>query len=95
MKNSFPRFRVKPFMATVLFAFMNTATFAQDSAAVTVDKAAVSNWFADNWMWVVGGVVLLLIIGLSAGGSRRKTKTTTVKTNDGVTERTTTTVTEE
>ena len=61
---------------------------AQDSAMASTSTSTTSTttertWFAEPWVWVVGGIILLvLIIALTRGGGKTDrvtvTKTRTV-----------------
>lgn len=71
-----------------LFSFMQMALWAQDSSSssVTVHKettTTTTNWYAQPWVWIVGGAVFILIlIALLRGNSssdREVSRTTVIK----------------
>lgn len=76
-------------MLTLVFMFSCIGfTFAQDGSTsttkVTTTTETVTNWYAQPWVWIAGGVVVLLIlISLLRGGGSKTTvtKTTTTDTN--------------
>jgi hypothetical protein len=63
---------------SVFFAglFMGLVSFAQDKSAdikVDVNTNKGSNWYAQPWVWIVGGAVfVLLLVALLRGGNRAK-----------------------
>ncbi len=63
-------------------------SFAQDSAVSatthTTTTTTTQTWYAQPWVWVVGGVVLLvLIIALVSSSGNRTEKTTVInRTSD-------------
>ena len=90
MKQLIKNMPFKGILATIFFSVVQLSVFAQDK--IEIDKKEVGNWFQQNWMWVVGGVILLLIIVLSGSRSRTKSRSTTiVKDEYGNTKRVTTT----
>lgn len=56
--------------------FMGLVSFAQDKSAdikVDVNTNKGSNWYAQPWVWIVGGAVfVLLLVALLRGGNRAK-----------------------
>jgi hypothetical protein len=80
---------IRQLMMVFLFSFMQLALWAQDSASssVTVHKettTTTSNWYAQPWVWVVGGAVFILILiallrGNSSSTDREVSRTTVVK----------------
>jgi apolipoprotein N-acyltransferase len=57
--------------------FTGLATFAQEKSAdidVNIKTDKGSNWYAQPWVWIVGGAVfiLLLVALLRGGGNRAK-----------------------
>ena len=56
--------------------FISVVSFAQDKSAdikvdVTTNKG--NNWYAQPWVWIVGGAVfVLLLVALLRGGNRAK-----------------------
>ena len=65
--------RIKYFLAFVMLCFMQTIAFAQDKKVdvnITTDKGG--NWYAQPWVWIVGGAVfLLLLVALMRGNSNK------------------------
>jgi hypothetical protein len=80
---------IRQLLMVFLFSFMQLALWAQDSASssVTVHKettTTTSNWYAQPWVWVVGGAVFILILiallrGNSSSTDREVSRTTVVK----------------
>lgn len=85
---------LRAFFAMLVFSLLQLTATAQD--AVKIDEEKVGNWFEQNWMWVVGGVILIILIALFSGGGRKNksTSTTVVKDEYGNTKRVTTTQSE-
>lgn len=74
----------------LVLSFMQLAIWAQDStsSSVTVTKettTTTTNWYAQPWVWIVGGAVFILIlIALLRGNSssdREVSRTTVIKDN--------------
>ena len=65
--------RLKYFLAFVMLCFMQTLAFAQDKKVdvnISTDKGG--NWYAQPWVWIVGGAVfLLLLVALMRGNSNK------------------------
>ncbi len=83
MKQLPTRTSLKNFAALLLLCFVQSIAWAQDSVTsnssssktVTTTTTTTQNWYAQPWVWVVGGVVLiLLIVALVRGGSRSTTE---------------------
>jgi hypothetical protein len=79
---------IRQLMMVFLFSFMQLALWAQDSSSssVTVHKetTTTTNWYAQPWVWVVGGAVFILILiallrGNSSSTDREVSRTTVVK----------------
>lgn len=73
----------------VLFSFVQTLSWAQDSTSAssrsttTTTTENVDNWYASPWVWVVGAALfILLLVALLRGNSSR---TTTSGQSDRVT----------
>ena len=64
----------KSFLAILMLCFMQTIAFAQDKKVdvdITTDKGG-GNWYAQPWVWIVGGAVfLLLLVALMRSNSNR------------------------
>jgi hypothetical protein len=79
----------------LLFAFscVSMILFAQDSTSKTITRETTSTtttteWYAEPWVWAVGGgVLLIVIIALLRSGSssrdREVTRTTVIKDDRG------------
>lgn len=86
-------------MAFLLFSFISLQTFAQETVTESVEKTTVEvtnnpqNWFANNWLWIVGVVVFLILFFALAGGSSFRRRTTVH--SDPVSGRTVTTTEED
>jgi hypothetical protein len=64
----------KNFVAVIMLCFMQTIAFAQDKKIdvdISTDKGG-GNWYAQPWVWIVGGAVfLLLLVALMRGNSNK------------------------
>ncbi|MEO5966754.1 MAG: hypothetical protein ABIP68_05615 [Ferruginibacter sp.] len=67
-------------LAALLMLLSPLALFAQDSTSVTTTSTLTeSTWYAQPWVWLVGGVVLLLLlIAIFSGGKKSSTDRVTV-----------------
>jgi hypothetical protein len=81
---------IRQLLMVFLFSFMQLALWAQDSASssVTVHKetttTTTSNWYAQPWVWIVGGAVFILILiallrGNSSSTDKEVSRTTVIK----------------
>lgn len=65
---------VQKFTAILCICFFSTALWAQDGGAdvnVKITKETTT-WYAQPWVWVVGGAVfLLLLVALLRGGGNK------------------------
>ena len=80
--------------SVVLLAIMNSYAWAQDSSGssshtVTTETTSTTTteWYAQPWVWIVGGAVFIIIlIALLRGNSRKDTtevnRSTTVVRDD-------------
>ena len=54
---------------------VSLGTWAQEKSAevdVNINKGGGGNWYAQPWVWIVGGALfILLLVALLRGGSRR------------------------
>ena len=59
------------FLSILVLCFVQTAVWAQNpDVNVKIEKTS-SNWYAQPWVWIVGGAVfLLLLVALLRGGKR-------------------------
>ena len=65
---------IKSMLAIIILSLSSVASFAQDKGAdisVNVNKGGGGgNWYAQPWVWIVGGAVfLLLLVALLRGGN--------------------------
>ncbi len=64
---------LKSLLTVIIFSFCSMVAFAQDKGAdinVNVNKGGGGNWYAQPWVWIVGGAVfLLLLVALLRGGN--------------------------
>lgn len=64
---------LKSFAAFFTLLFLQTVAFAQDKKVdvnITTDKGG--DWYAQPWVWIVGGAVfLLLLVALLRGNSNK------------------------
>ncbi|MEP7165153.1 MAG: hypothetical protein ABI741_10675 [Ferruginibacter sp.] len=85
-----PRFN-KYFFLSLILSIVSFISFGQDSTA-TSSSSTTSNtttttqtWYAQPWVWVVGGVVLLvLIVALITSGKNttEKVSVTNIRSRD-------------
>lgn len=65
---------LKNLFAFLMLCFVQTIAFAQDKKVdvdITTNKGG-GNWYAQPWVWIVGGAVfLLLLVALMRGNSNR------------------------
>jgi hypothetical protein len=87
MKHLFKPVSFKYAFLLLLLTFTKALTRAQDSTMTATSTTTTSSteqhtWYAEPWVWVVGGVVLILIIiALTRGNSSGRTdKVTLTKT---------------
>ena len=82
---------VSKFILTFLFSCMQMMLWAQDSTStstshsttVTKETTTTTEWYAQPWVWVVGGAVLLIIlVALFRGNSTKEVTRTTVVKDD-------------
>ncbi len=55
----------KNFLAILMLCMFQTIAFAQDKKIdvdISTDKGG-GNWYAQPWVWIVGGAVLFIIVG--------------------------------
>ena len=64
----------KSLIAFLMLCFVQTMAFAQDKKVdvnISTDKGG-GNWYAQPWVWIVGGAVfLLLLVALMRGNSNK------------------------
>lgn len=68
-------FAFKNFLAIVMLCMLQTIAFAQDKKVdvdITTDKGGGGTWYAQPWVWIVGGAVfLLLLVALMRSNSNK------------------------
>ena len=59
-------------MLAVLSLLMTVVAFAQDKQVdVNINTNSGGNWYAQPWVWIVGGAVfILLLVALTRSGSK-------------------------
>jgi hypothetical protein len=64
---------LKSFTAFFTLLLMQTLVFAQDKKVdVSINTDKGGNWYAQPWVWIVGGAVfLLLLVALMRGNSSK------------------------
>ena len=77
----------KTLIAFIMLCFVQTIALAQDKKVdvnISTDKGG--NWYAQPWVWIVGGAVLLLLIValMRGGGSDRNGRTDKVTVTKSV-----------
>ena len=63
----------KSFIAVIMLALLQTVAFAQDKKVdININSDKGGNWYAQPWVWVVGGAVfLLLLVALLRGNGNK------------------------
>ena len=64
MKSKKVIFAFRTFAMLLMLAFFQTAAWAQDKSVdinITKDGGG-GNWYAQPWVWIVGGAVFLLLL---------------------------------
>ncbi len=65
----------KGFVALLVLSVLQTAVWAQEGGGADIDVKVTkesSNWYAQPWVWIVGGAVfLLLLVALMRGNSNK------------------------
>lgn len=58
----------------IFLGFISFLSFAQDKGVDIDVNVKKDNWYAQPWVWIVGGAVfiLLLVALIRGGGSRRE-----------------------
>jgi hypothetical protein len=79
---------IKAFAVLLFLSLLQTLTFGQDggsNSVTTTTHTETQTWYAQPWVWVVGGAVfIIIIVALMRGGRTDRvnvTKTTTTDTN--------------
>ena len=60
-------------MAVIMLALLQTVAFAQDKKVdININSDKGGNWYAQPWVWIVGGAVfLLLLVALLRGNGNK------------------------
>jgi hypothetical protein len=90
---------LKLFYFTAILTMVQVMTFAQEtsgggsstssgsSSTSSSTKVEISNdtgnWFANNWIWVVGVIVFIILLFALLGGSSSSRRTTVVREDTG------------
>ena len=65
----------KGFVVLLVLSLLQTAVWAQEGGGADIDVKVTkesSNWYAQPWVWIVGGAVfLLLLVALMRGNSNK------------------------
>jgi hypothetical protein len=65
----------KSFIVLLVLSLLQTAVWAQEGGGADIDVKVTkesSNWYAQPWVWIVGGAVfLLLLVALMRGNSNK------------------------
>jgi len=64
---------LKSFIAVVMLSLLQTIAFAQDKKVdININTDKGGNWYAQPWVWLVGGpVFLLLLVALLRGNNNK------------------------
>ena len=66
---------LKSLFAFLILCFVQTLAFAQDKKVdvnIGTNSSSGGNWYAQPWVWIVGGAVfLLLLVALMRGNSNK------------------------
>jgi hypothetical protein len=78
----------KSTVAFVMLSLIQIIAFAQDnggsSKVTTTQTTTNTTWYAEPWVWIIGGAVFILILValLRGSGSSRTDRVTVTKTSD-------------
>ena len=68
-------YNFKGFVVLFVLSLLQTAVWAQEGGGADIDVKITkesSNWYAQPWVWIVGGAVfLLLLVALMRGNSNK------------------------
>ncbi|HEY8687793.1 MAG TPA: hypothetical protein VIM07_01050 [Chitinophagaceae bacterium] len=64
---------LKSFIAVVMLSLLQTIAFAQDKKVdININTDKGGNWYAQPWVWIVGGAVFLLLLVALLRGNNNK-----------------------
>jgi hypothetical protein len=68
-------YNFKGFVVLLMLSLLQTAVWAQDGGGADINVKITkesSNWYAQPWVWIVGGAVfLLLLVALMRGNNNK------------------------
>ncbi len=68
-------YNLKGLLVLLMLSLLQTAVWAQDGSGADIDVKITkesSNWYAQPWVWIVGGAVfVLLLVALLRGNSNK------------------------
>jgi len=81
MKKLFKAGTFKTVLAFMFLTFLQVVAFAQDKVVTTTKHTETYTWYAEPWVWVVGGIVLiLLLVAIFSGKNKTIVTNTTTRT---------------
>jgi len=74
-------------LSSVTYALSQDSGGSSSSVTTTTTSSQSQNWYAQPWVWIVGGAVFILLLvalvrGGKSGDSVSVTRTTTTERND-------------
>ena len=84
MKNLINLRLFKQTLMLCILSVTNALAWAQDStmtATTTTTSSETHTWYAEPWVWVVGGAVLILLIVALVRGSSNNSSSTNSRTD--------------
>ena len=89
MKNLINLRLFKQTLMLCVLSVTNVLAWAQDSTmtatTTTTSRSETNTWYAEPWVWVVGGAVFILLIVALVRGSGNSGNSSTVSRTDKVT----------
>ncbi len=68
-------YNLKGLLVLLMLSLLQTAVWAQEGGGADIDVKITnesSNWYAQPWVWIVGGAVfVLLLVALLRGNSNK------------------------
>ena len=68
---------LKAFFSLLVLSLMQVIAFAQDKVVIKTTQTETHTWYAEPWVWIVGGVALVLLLAAIFSGKNKTTITTT------------------